>query len=185
MDNSEADRCFEHAVPRTVRSVISWCQPNRQGIAKLDSYFDLNERTKAGCYFLGITTQSPVVRTVTSAFISVGCAALGVRSAVTSCRPGERDARIRPDQSPGDATLDVVEKFEPIFQRRIFHRHPLVKTRRAHKKKPAPARVLREDLQLAIFSAPHPTDFAFHVLLKFKVPSSMFKVEKRFHCARL
>src|SRR4051794_29123987 len=34
------------------RSVIRWCQPNRQGIAKLDSYFDPNEQK----YF--ITAQS-------------------------------------------------------------------------------------------------------------------------------
>lgn len=26
------------------RSVINWCQPNRQGITRLDSYYDPNER---------------------------------------------------------------------------------------------------------------------------------------------
>ena len=31
-------------VARTERSSINWCQPNRQGIARLDSYFDPNER---------------------------------------------------------------------------------------------------------------------------------------------
>jgi hypothetical protein len=31
-------------VARTERSIINWCQPNRQGIARLDSYFDPNER---------------------------------------------------------------------------------------------------------------------------------------------
>ena len=36
---------FEMAgVARTERSIINWCQPNRQGIARLDSYFDPNER---------------------------------------------------------------------------------------------------------------------------------------------
>jgi predicted RNase H-like nuclease (RuvC/YqgF family) len=36
---------FETAgVARTERSIINWCQPNRQGIARLDSYFDPNER---------------------------------------------------------------------------------------------------------------------------------------------
>jgi len=29
---------------RTERSVINWCQPNRQGIMRLDSYYDPNER---------------------------------------------------------------------------------------------------------------------------------------------
>jgi hypothetical protein len=38
-------RMFEAAgVARTERSIINWCQPNRQGIARLDSYYDPNER---------------------------------------------------------------------------------------------------------------------------------------------
>jgi len=41
----ETARMFEMAgVARTERSIINWCQPNRQGIARLDSYFDPNER---------------------------------------------------------------------------------------------------------------------------------------------
>ena len=41
----ETARMFEAAgVARTERSIINWCQPNRQGIARLDSYFDPNER---------------------------------------------------------------------------------------------------------------------------------------------
>jgi hypothetical protein len=41
----ETARVFEAAgVARTERSIINWCQPNRQGIARLDSYFDPNER---------------------------------------------------------------------------------------------------------------------------------------------
>ena len=41
----ESARLFESAgVARTERSIINWCQPNRQGIARLDSYFDPNER---------------------------------------------------------------------------------------------------------------------------------------------
>jgi hypothetical protein len=36
---------FETAgVARTERSIVNWCQPNRQGIARLDSYYDPNER---------------------------------------------------------------------------------------------------------------------------------------------
>jgi hypothetical protein len=30
-------------VARTERSIINWCQPNRQGIARLDSYYEPNE----------------------------------------------------------------------------------------------------------------------------------------------
>ena len=41
----EAARMFEAAgVARTERSIVNWCQPNRTGIARLDSYFDPNER---------------------------------------------------------------------------------------------------------------------------------------------
>jgi len=41
----ETARLFETAgVARTERSVINWCQPNRQGIARLDGYYDPNER---------------------------------------------------------------------------------------------------------------------------------------------
>ena len=41
----EAARLFEAAgVARTERSITNWCRPNRQGVARLDSYFDPNER---------------------------------------------------------------------------------------------------------------------------------------------
>jgi hypothetical protein len=41
----ETARMFETAgVARTERSIINWCQPNRQGIARLDSYYDPNAR---------------------------------------------------------------------------------------------------------------------------------------------
>lgn len=41
----EAARMFEAAgVARTERSIINWCQPNKTGIARLDAYFDPNER---------------------------------------------------------------------------------------------------------------------------------------------
>ena len=41
----EVARLFEAAgVARTERSIVNWCQPNRQGISRLDSYFDPNER---------------------------------------------------------------------------------------------------------------------------------------------
>jgi hypothetical protein len=41
----EASRMFEEAgVARTERSIVNWCQPNRMGIARLDCYFDPNDR---------------------------------------------------------------------------------------------------------------------------------------------
>lgn len=49
----EVARLFETAgVARTERSITNWCVPNRTGIARLDGYFDPNERK----YF--ITPQS-------------------------------------------------------------------------------------------------------------------------------
>ncbi|NIV99080.1 hypothetical protein GWN26_07975, partial [Candidatus Saccharibacteria bacterium] len=36
---------FENAgVPRTERTILSWCQPNKQGITKLNCYFDPADR---------------------------------------------------------------------------------------------------------------------------------------------
>jgi len=41
----EVARMFEAAdVARTERSIVNWCQPNRQGIARLDAFFDMNDR---------------------------------------------------------------------------------------------------------------------------------------------
>jgi hypothetical protein len=41
----EVARMFEASgVGRTERSIVNWCQPNRTGIARLDSYLDPNER---------------------------------------------------------------------------------------------------------------------------------------------
>ena len=38
-------RQFEDAgVPRTERSITNWCQPDRNGVSRLDCYFDSNER---------------------------------------------------------------------------------------------------------------------------------------------
>ena len=54
----EVARAFENAgVPRTERSIINWCQLNRQGVARLDSFFDDNE----GRYYI---TQQSVDRAV-------------------------------------------------------------------------------------------------------------------------
>ena len=41
----EVTRIFEQAgVARTERSIINWCHPNKQGVARLDCYFDPNEK---------------------------------------------------------------------------------------------------------------------------------------------
>jgi hypothetical protein len=39
----ETARLFETAgVARSERSIVNWCQKNRQGIARLDAYYDPN-----------------------------------------------------------------------------------------------------------------------------------------------
>jgi hypothetical protein len=39
-DVREAARLFEEAgASRTERSIINWCQPNRQGVSRLDAFF--------------------------------------------------------------------------------------------------------------------------------------------------
>ena len=49
----EVARLFEASgVARTERSIVNWCQPNAQGLSRLDAYFDPNEHK----YF--ITPQS-------------------------------------------------------------------------------------------------------------------------------
>jgi len=49
----EAARLFEAAgVARIERSIVNWCQPNKQGVARLDCYLDPNDRK----YY--ITSQS-------------------------------------------------------------------------------------------------------------------------------
>ena len=41
----EVTRMFEVAgVARTERSIINWCQPNPQGVARLDAFYDPNDR---------------------------------------------------------------------------------------------------------------------------------------------
>src|SRR5438874_1986906 len=41
----EVTRLFEQAgIQRTERSIINWCQPNHQGVARLGAFFDTNER---------------------------------------------------------------------------------------------------------------------------------------------
>ena len=55
----ETARMFEAAgVARTERSVINWCQPNRQGITRLDSYYDPNERK----YFITLQSVEAVIQ---------------------------------------------------------------------------------------------------------------------------
>ena len=41
----EVAKRFEAAgVARTERSIVNWCQANPQGLARLDAYYDMNEK---------------------------------------------------------------------------------------------------------------------------------------------
>lgn len=54
----EVARHFEQAgVTRTERSIVNWCRANRQGVARLDAFFDENE----GRYYI---TQQSVTRAI-------------------------------------------------------------------------------------------------------------------------
>lgn len=54
----EVARLFEQAaVPRTERSITNWCQINRQGVARLNAFFDVNE----GRYYI---TPESVTRAI-------------------------------------------------------------------------------------------------------------------------
>ena len=55
----EVARMFEASgVARTERSIINWCQPNKQGVPRLDSYFDPNERR----YFISLQSVELAIK---------------------------------------------------------------------------------------------------------------------------
>lgn len=55
----EAARLFEAAgVARTERSIINWCQVNKMGVARLDYYFDPNERK----YFISLQSVEAAIQ---------------------------------------------------------------------------------------------------------------------------
>jgi hypothetical protein len=84
----EAARLFEAAgVTRTERSITNWCWPNKTGIARLDSYFDPNERK----YF--ITPQS----------VELAIAEEKARAAKIN-EPSEPAGKIRKDSERGQQT---------------------------------------------------------------------------------
>lgn len=90
----EVARLFDQAgVPRTERSIVNWCQPNHQGIARLDAFFDTNERK----YF--ITPQS-----ATAAIREEQAKQAGGRAAATPGNEVPKGAeRAAPSAGEGDA----------------------------------------------------------------------------------
>jgi hypothetical protein len=85
----EVARLFETAgVARSERSITNWCQPNRQGIARLEAYFDPNERR----YF--ITPQS------VEAAITEEKARAAKANAEPLSQPAESFRTVPPDAEP-------------------------------------------------------------------------------------
>jgi hypothetical protein len=71
----ETARMFEAAgVARTERSIINWCQPNRQGITRLDSYYDPNERK----YYITPQSVEAVIQEETQRLNKSGSESFGI-----------------------------------------------------------------------------------------------------------
>lgn len=105
----EVARMFEAAgVARTERSIVNWCQPNSQGVARLDAYFDPNERK----YF--ITPQS-VEQAVAEE------KAKAARSNLAVPTPSEKSRETHSDDSEGDFR-QVGELRKEIFDLKINNR---------------------------------------------------------------
>lgn len=99
----EAARLFEAAgVARTERSIVNWCQPNRTGIARLDSYFDPNERK----YYL---THESVERAIAEEKAKATKAPETAEIFGTLPNPTERSADRQPAQTEdsGDRTREL------------------------------------------------------------------------------
>lgn len=93
----EVARRFEDAgVARTERSIVNWCQPNKMGVARLDCYFDPNERK----YF--ITPQS----------VELAIAEEQAKAAKLRQADPESEGRIPsgPESSPGDRTTGAASE---------------------------------------------------------------------------
>ena len=94
----EVARMFEAAgVARSERSITNWCQPNRQGIARLEAYFDPNERR----YF--ITPQS------VDAVIQEEKAKAAKANAEPLPQPSEPFRTVPPDAESFRTTLNASE----------------------------------------------------------------------------
>jgi hypothetical protein len=111
----EAARMFEAAgVARTERSIVNWCQPNRTGIARLDSYFDPNERR----YYV---TPESVERAIQEE-IAKAAKANDPSEPVGSLPKDSEELQKRPvgDQEASGAQMGELEK--EVFDLRITNR---------------------------------------------------------------
>jgi len=111
----EVARKFEAAgVARTERSIVNWCQFNSQGVARLDAYFDPNERK----YF--ITPQSVELAIAEE---KAKAAKLNEASEPVGRIPKDSEGRDeRPDTGSGNETGRVHEMEREILDLKITNR---------------------------------------------------------------
>jgi hypothetical protein len=113
----EAARLFEAAgVARTERSIVNWSQPNRAGVARLDAYFDPNERK----YYL---TRESVDLAIAEeqAKAAKAPAQPGTAADFRNVPNGSRVSTPRPECDT-DATEDDTELRREVFDLKIANR---------------------------------------------------------------
>lgn len=99
----EVARLFEGAgVPRTERSIINWCQPNHQGVARLGAFFDTNARK----YFITPQSVSAAIREEQAKAAASGGAA--------SPLPPKTSERPLPDSADTDAVKTLELKLRDL-----------------------------------------------------------------------
>jgi hypothetical protein len=95
----EAARMFEAAgVARTERSIINWCQRNAMGVARLDAYFDPNDRRY---YITQQSIESAIAEEKAKAFRN----GQGMSEAAPNHSEGQEKAKT-PDQPTTDSIGD-------------------------------------------------------------------------------
>jgi hypothetical protein len=109
----EVARKFEEGgVPRTERSVTNWCQPNRQGVARLDAFFDENE----GRYYV---TPESVTRAIEEERAKQTAPSKSATSDIPSANRSEaRDEEFpKSEKSPLDPELEFTVRDLEITNR--------------------------------------------------------------------
>jgi hypothetical protein len=95
----EVARLFENeSVPRTERSIINWCRINRQGVARLDAFFDENE----GRYYI---TPESVMRAIEEE--KAKQPPVGTSSAPNAELPNDSETKARHEADDSDQVKEL------------------------------------------------------------------------------
>ena len=95
----EVARLFENeSVPRTERSIINWCRINRQGVARLDAFFDENE----GRYYI---TPESVMRAIEEE--KAKQPPVGTTSAPNAELPNDSETKARHESDDSDQVKEL------------------------------------------------------------------------------